>query len=886
MLVPRVTFNEENVGVQPVVAGVRNRIGIVGEFGRGPTNFTFIEGFTDFANRYGSDTRTGSMAYQAAYDAGAREFGIIRALANDKEACGQVVLSGESNKANILNLHLYFIGEALPYYPTVPELPVLTSGTYTGTTIGRYVIYFDNVDTIGNTMDIKWKFRDLTTYPTINEATAGIDWTQVASVSVPEGYDGVITAFDLTATTGDAGTPQLIENGVSIIIGSASSTEDVFVRQGDTYTVRTNCFILSTNINPGDTVSNISPNLVNSLSGNSPLGKVSSASAYSGSDSGSYIDTVTFCLSSSIAGAVGNNYTYYTTLQEPDGEVIAQFDYPVAAAGTTQLTTTDPNAQYLVTNQTANPDDETNSAVVTPNTDADVVWDLGALAGTPILVTDVQADTPVAGTYTITFSETSRIFATGGNVYLDIQNPSGLQVSSYTQHETTSFTGGADGPSNGVLDLYTLSGIPLIRLLAVSPGAWGNGLRVTVQPLSGFQWRLTITDTEGQNFNPVIESESYVIDLTQSGATADSGDIIALQSSNLIRGIFLPQREDPVNFNSSLLQQIPQRAGVANPALAGDDTQLNNYTHPAFFGPQRMIDIPFIGGSDGPALQEDDWVRAIKLLENTRTHIILAPSVSPDLPSAQSQLISVAENSSELEGLKIAILNSSQNLTVEQAPKDTAGLDTRRGTMVAGWSTYSGQPNAPRFSLSPDALLAGTLGSTAYFVSPAARTSAGPINSIIEVDTADKNNLTSLQLLTDAKMEIITLDANLNAFYFTNGRTLSSNVAWERIVTRRTYDVIRQDLFENLQQYKSEPHTKLLRKQIASGINAYLGTMARNSRIANYRQTICDETNNLPENYTTGEVNVDVFFLPLNSADYINVRITRTTSAGLQIGEV
>lgn len=883
MLVPRILFNEENVGVQPIVTGIRNRIGMVGQFSRGPANtFSFIEGFTDFANRYGSDTQSGSVAFQAAFDMGAREFGLVRVLGGAREACGDITIAGEATKANTLILYLNFIGQATPYYPTVLESPIITSGAYTGSTDGRYVFYVD--DYTAPVYTIKYAFRDLATYPTVAEAVAAVDWTQTASPSVPEGYDGSFTANDDSG----GGQATLVGNGFSIAFGAPNPEGlDFFFRVGDIFTVRTNADNYSIPVPNGATVSELTPDIIATLSGNLPINEVTSSTVYSGSGAGSYTDTITFCLGPELAGAVGNGYTYYTELAEPDGDAIIQFDYPDTTAATTnELTTTDPNAAFLVVSTSTSGGTATDSSLIDEaggfGINADIIWDLDSVGD--IIVTDVTEN---AGTYTVTFSEDSRSGLAAGSIYLRLLNPGGgLTVSNYTVSLLSNLRGGLDGPSNALLDLYTLNGLPLIRLLAVSPGAWGNGLRASVQPLTGAQWRLTLTDTQGQDFNPPIASESYIIDLSQPGATTSAGTIVALQNSNLVRGQFLPQRQQPTSFNVSLLSQVPQRAGIADESLTGQDAFLDNYAHPAFYGPAKLVDLPFVNGFDGPPLEEQDWVKAINVLENTRTHIILAPSVTPELPSAQAQLIAVAENSTELEGLKIAILSAKPALTVPQAEQQTLGLDSRRAIMVAGWSTYSGQVNAPRFSLSPDALLAGRLGDTAYFVSPSARTSSGSIQGIIEVDTQNSNSLTTLQLFTDAKLEIIALDAALSAFYFTNGRTLSNDVAWDRVVIRRTYDVIRQDLFQNLQRYKSEPHTKLLRKQITTAINAYFATMARNGYIANYRSAICDDSNNFPENYTTGELNVDVFFLPLYAADYINVTITRTSSSGLQIGEV
>ena len=177
------------------------------------------------------------------------------------------------------------------------------------------------------------------------------------------------------------------------------------------------------------------------------------------------------------------------------------------------------------------------------------------------------------------------------------------------------------------------------------------------------------------------------------------------------------------------------------------------------------------------------------------------------------------------------------------------------------------------------------LAGIAYHVSPAAKTSAGPVFNITNVDNRNYNSNQSLQLYTDGRLEVLRPDINLGGFFFLSGRTTSSNSAWDKIVIRRTYDVIRQDLYQSLQPYQSEPHTKLLRRQVETSVNAYFQTMLRNGRIANALPALCNDSNNPAENYINGNLNVSIGFLPLYSADYINVTITRNTEGGLQIGD-
>ena len=107
MLIPQINFIESNVGSSPVLPNVRNRIGIVGQFSRGLANrFSYVDGFTQFSTLYGSDSATGSLGFQAAWDQGARDFGIIRVLGRSKPAKGQIIFGGTAQIENNIDFNL------------------------------------------------------------------------------------------------------------------------------------------------------------------------------------------------------------------------------------------------------------------------------------------------------------------------------------------------------------------------------------------------------------------------------------------------------------------------------------------------------------------------------------------------------------------------------------------------------------------------------------------------------------------------------------------------------------------------------------------------------------------------------------------------------------
>lgn len=842
MLVPKITFNESNIGVSPIRTGIRNRIGIVGEFSRGSANvFNYINGFSDFASLYGSDTTKGSLAFQAAYDQGARDFGIVRVLGHGHVAHGNVLFNGISSKPNRLIFYLKYIGSATAKFNTLLSDPIFTTGSYSGTVNGRYHFYVSDVTS--NLATVKFKFISISEAPSINQSV-NINWSNVSDSFT----------VDLINDKGVALTNPAL-NGVTLKFGTSTQTNTLTLKVGYEWLVRVNSFSYITDIFKDALPNQVTSAFVSSTQGLAPLGTVIANASNNGASF--YLDDS----DDSFIGKIGEGHSYYFELEEPDA--IVKCTASIDANAPTQIIASGPIPSYIKVGATVT---STYSGLVVSGTR---VQSLSSSTNqfTNQLETTITLDTPL-----ISPSDSTRSFT--------FENPNGLSVSPYLESSLQFFQGGVESPRNASLDLFSLSGTPLIRLYAVSPGSWGNNLRVTVYPITQSQFRLIVNDLTAEKYNPPINTEDYIIDLASDNSISSDGSLSALNNSNLIRGVLLPFVANPNGFDANYLNTSPQRLAPPDSSISDPKDK----RHVDYYGPTKLTSISLEEGYDGPPVTEDDYIRALNQLREAPVHIILAAGIY-EYPRVKSHLITIAEGASELEGLRIAILNARPNLNPLASKQETIGLESKRAVMVNGWSTYAGQPNSPRFGLAPDALYAGKLATIPYYVSPSARTSAGSIIGITEIDTQRYNSLNSLQVYIDARLETLTLDPALEAFFFTSGRTLSSSGAWDRVSIRRTYDIVRMDLFLNLQQYKSEPHTRLLRKQITSSINAYFGVMARNGRIANFKPAICDETNNPSDSYTSGRLDIQVSFLPLFAADYLDVTFIRDSLGGLQVGE-
>lgn len=488
---------------------------------------------------------------------------------------------------------------------------------------------------------------------------------------------------------------------------------------------------------------------------------------------------------------------------------------------------------------------------------------------------DVQRDASQTGAI---FELEEDIVGSIGNKYyywFELQDDvdSGITLYPKSIAEALTFQGGVDQPRNAFRDLYSLSGIPLIRIVALSEGSWGNQLTITIFPLNNKSFRLSIEDLNAENFNPRFEAESYIINMDEIDA---NGQLLQLSNSSLVRGFFIPKQNNPTDFDASLLLTPPQRIAPINENV----TNIEDPTHPNYFGIYYLQNVTLENGYDGPGITDEDYINGLKAIEGQPAHIIICPG-KYESANIRQAMIAHAENASELEGLRIAVLNARPRLIPGSARQETIGLESTRAVMVTGWATYAGQPNAPSFGTSPDGFYAGKLADTPFFAGPNSRKTAGAIQAVTEVDSTRFSSLNSLQIFTDAKLEVMTLDPSTQSYVFINGRTLTNNSDWEKISYRRTYDLIRMDLYDLLQQYKSEPHTNLLRRQIVTAIDGYMNRLARESQIASYGGTVADSTNNTSETYVRGELNVSIRFLPVYAIDYINVILIRDSQTGL-----
>ncbi len=618
-----------------------------------------------------------------------------------------------------------------------------------------------------------------------------------------------------------------IENGVVLKIGTTGQTSPLNLNVDDEFKVRVNAYNYVMPVNDGDIPYQLATSFISEFSGVDVLGELTLNSEANG---------VVFSLDStntSIVGDIGNRFHYSFNLPSVD---ILKGDVAATIYTANKL-------QYI-------------TAITFHTTQADADANTNA--------TDVLADVTTA-------ISNSEAYSFDSALYYRITFTSGITTTP-ALGDTTFMTGGEDGPRQAYRDFFSINGTPLLRLQANYVGDYGNNIKVTLYPDSNNKFRLLISDLNADNYNPRLQTESYTLDFNDLDA---NGLLNQLAESIYVNGVFLPKFANPVGYDVNLVNQAPVRLAPADSAI----TDVDNVAHVNYYGPAKLVDISLESGYDGPAVTDNDYIKAINSLVSQPVHLLITPGVTS--PAVQQHLITHCENSNDRDGLRRAILACKPRLSPNAAKSEITAINSKRAIKVVGWASYAGQPKAARFSVSADAIYAGKRAATPYFISTHARGAAGPARNVYEVDTVNNSSSQALQLYTDARLEVLQVDPASQSFYFTSGRTTSNDPSWVKEYYRGTYDVIRQDLYDLLSFYIGAPHTLRLRAQIKVSVESYLRGLQSAGEIANYKDVFVDSVNNPPGLYVTGTLNVAFSFQPIEAADYIVISINRNTEDGL-----
>lgn len=375
---------------------------------------------------------------------------------------------------------------------------------------------------------------------------------------------------------------------------------------------------------------------------------------------------------------------------------------------------------------------------------------------------------------------------------------------------------GGSSIKEAALKLKDSSDTDVVEIKAVTPGEWGNAIRVAVtNNTEAGTFRLTV----------VYQNKSEVFDSLTLDTVKD--------------------------IQSKYVTAIKLEAAA----------QL----------PKDMQATPLAWGNNGADAADGDYIGTVvngkrtglKLLETARVAIVLcAQQYSSTIRNA---LITHCANMTTGYGLRIAVLNPEKGLSVDDVCQETADIDSMRAVMAYPWCRIA--DIAGEF-IAPDGLFAGKLATLDSNQSPSNKQVLGIVEQEVDFTDAD------VKALTLARISPVTPEHN-RGFRIRNGVSLSTDLAWNQISMRRVFDEIEMEIFDGTQWAKSEENTPRLREAIATQIDGILDIKKQKGKIYDYKPTVCDDTNNTPESIAARILNTKIRIRPTYPADYIDHSIQR-----------
>lgn len=912
---PNVSFRESVVGPLPFSPEWRNAIGVAGVFSRGPA-VTRIRNRSDFAYLYGEDDSKGAIFIRQAMLQGANDFIISRVMPTSKPASGTLFLQsgiGTISEAYVASGNSRTVG--MTFTGSYIGSPVIPLGSYIGAKITTEEFTEVTIPGFQGVGLFDFRVIEKLTPSTISPSTAIpiqtvvttstdnvqlITLTGTAGETLKNSAKPGLVLKSTTATTGyPAGGLKIVSYPFEIatntyavyaegVVSAPAPSALITVTIEASSTSAPDYFVLSVGYRSSDgailPISAVeSRNYITAgraesfMTVNVNLKTSQAITFLEEKTNGQYGKSAT-----GIQLAIGNDSTSTTELVPS-----STFSVPVIKG---KITVGETDTTALNFPNTSLAFDTGIAAVEILSLLKTKIDNNGILSRLMDEVVINDSLLPYSLSFTTPFQglEANRVLfklsrTVGAGTPTDIL----FGGSGALYNQLIAFSSGQDAMGTAELFLYDLNGNPLIYIQALSPGSYGNSIRVTVRPQAPGKFRIEVTDEKSNTYVVPINPESFT--LSNYSVDPATGMYAETLDSNLIRAYFLPVvNSGGEAIAKSTYDVTPQRVAPPIQALALSAT-VDNPLHPSHRGTAYLKDIYMTGGSqpssfslEGPA--EDDYVEAVRRLEESDCAIISLAGVTVSdarYERAITELLVQAERSSTLNGLRIAVISAPPKLSESRAATLTTGISSARAVIVSGWNTLTGTRYLGTNSLSPEGYYCGTLSGISPHVSPASVSAGRSIVGPISVDT--KNTPQYLDGITRSRIEALYYDPGLKMFKFLNGVTSSSDPFERYISIRRLQDQIIMDLYQNLQWVRSSPNTRSQRSRVATACDAYLKRLQRDEVIYAFQPTICDESNNSITEMSSGKMNIRLTYTPVYPADFIRVQVTRDLSTEFSV---
>jgi len=916
---PHIDFKEQVVGPLPFEPYWRNTIGVVGEFSRGPAGPVRISSRDEFAYLYGEDLTPGSVFVRQAMLQGATNFVISRVMPGQEPSVGTVFLQSSISPATVppvvgptahrttgLRFEMRYVGEALTFPGEFIGAPVrvprtlLTIPDFEGVGFFDFTVT-DRVELASLTASGPFSVEGL-------RVAAGPDNLHLISVS-----GAGVNDFVAAAVPGRRLVPHASNtNAITITNGYLTFVSKAYERlpgvwsalvQGEvtalaSATAPVTCFV-PTQVTPAGNY------YVVAVSYRSGDGAQLPADAFLGHfpqprPDAAKADFYLVTLASSSGpnpvrfiryDAGTTHYTWHDTgVQVAFGRVGATSVMLIPGA---RFTVPIVQGQVTVGDMGGDP----GAAFLPGLAGLEVLRQLSqaimASDSLSVLVREAVLNELLLP-YSVTFRSVqeselaNRIAYQLTRAYTGSTPPDDLLFgppsnSLYGQWQW--MAGGESGLRTARRYLYDAAGNPLVLFEALSPGSYGNEIRISVRPMPPGQFRIEVVDERGMAFDAAVRPEALV--LSNYSVDRVTGLYPETLDSRIIRAYFVPvMNAFGAPVPEGVFDLTPQR--IAPPVVGG-----TNEFDPAAMGVSWLRNLYLEGGTDRPRAsigeppKEREFLKALRDIENEDCAIIAAAGVEATDMRYEllvTELIAQAERSTTVNGLRVAVLQAPRRVGPLRAPALTVGLSSNRAVMVAGHCSFVGMMGLGANAVPSQGIYAGVLAANPPHVSPASLFMGRPARGVVTVDT--RNDPQSLDILTRSRLEVLHFDQGVRLFKFLNGITTSPDPYERYISVRRMMDQIIMDLYRNLIWVRSAPHTRSLRARVASAVDAYLRYLQREERIYRFSPTICNESNNSILDMSRGRLNIRVTVTPIYPADFIFIDLVRDLTAEFSMNTI
>jgi hypothetical protein len=448
------------------------------------------------------------------------------------------------------------------------------------------------------------------------------------------------------------------------------------------------------------------------------------------------------------------------------------------------------------------------------------------------------------------------------------------------------------GSKTASLKLYSQDSDLLVTIFALSDGAYGNQIEVSVAPGTDGQFVLNLKDLDSANYQATATTET--LNLSTRDVDPTNGLFNATKNSSMIRAYYAPVVVNPGRQLTDLeLSKVPLRIAPAYGAYISSLNYVDINGRPSIYsvayqGETYLQNISLSGGADAQLEADADpanvgasaMVRAVQRLEELDIAVLYPAGVTigdPRYAPVVAECIGQVNRNAKTNTNRRLVLQAPPNLNAAQAALYGAQLNNEDITLVAGWCGYTGISSN---NLQPAAALyAAGLAKVAPPQSMAYVRNGLTISGVSSVDTPSTPQY--LDAITRAGVEALYFDAAVGQFHFLNGRNTSRDPNKRLVSIRRVALQMLVDLYQNLVYVRSQQNDDTARALVAASCDAYLSNRVSTGWIQSYSPTIADASNNTADTTAAGYLNATISYTPFFPADIIVVDVIQNLSLQL-----